>query len=57
MYVYMYMYIYICKGWAKVHQALALRPSRSIVLQLLIYSFINPTPLTKSSPFLMGASW
>jgi hypothetical protein len=28
----MYVFMHACKGWVKVHPALALRPLRSIVL-------------------------
>lgn len=35
------MYVCICNGFGSIDQALALQPSRSVVLPLLIYSFIS----------------
>jgi hypothetical protein len=39
-YVYVCMVLYLCKGWAKIHQALALQSPRAIVLalQLVMYA-------------------
>jgi hypothetical protein len=39
--------IYVCKGWAKIHPALALRPPRSIMVPLLVYPSLNCTLLMK----------
>jgi hypothetical protein len=44
------------KGWARIHLALALQPTRSIALPLLAYSSANLTLLMKRRPFLMEVS-
>jgi hypothetical protein len=41
------IHMYVCKGWAKIHLALALRPLQSVVLPLFAYPPVSP----------YGASW
>jgi hypothetical protein len=51
------LYCIVCKGWARIHPALALPLPTSVMLALPNYLFVIPTLLMKRRIFRMGASW